>query len=519
MTDLKILQVAGVDYNVGFSTNDLTDELKTQYDGAVSGVSANAESITGLQAEIDGLKVVKVTEGLESNVKEAYQLQDKDGVAVGAQINVYKDSSLKSVALVDQKLQFTYVLETGAEEVVDLDVASFLAESEFKNGLQVTDGVVSVKVAEETETNKNFLDFEGETDGEKSLAVRGMDANKTVTTEAIPVAGGPLASLVGSTFGSELPAGTDIQSFLTSLLCKVQWPTSITTANATLTAKVAQPTVTMSTSTVEVGSSVSFTVKNGASSYAAVPSKASGFTYGYSVENDNSKDSSNTSVSATFGAVSISGDDKTTLTVVSTGNEDQSAEGTSAANSATLTGTIVAVEGDNSCKGTNSSVAYTGSCPALAPHYGCSNTGKTSEDYKSAEITAVNNIVANAVTNSKTVTFKGAYKYYVGYAASVPVDGAGIKAMTSLIAPSWITKGGTTTLSNGGTLPAGNTMVIAVPSSYSLDSIMNGFDLESVSSFATSTVEYQLANGSNVNYTVYSMASAADWNFKKIVIK
>ena len=494
-----------MDYNVGFSTNDLTDELKAKYDGAVSGAEANAESITGLQEEIDGLKVVKVTEGLESNVKEAYQLQDKDGVAVGAQINVYKDSSLKDVKLVDQKLQFTYILESGEESVVDLDVASFLAESEFKNGLQVTDGVVSVKVAEDTDGNKNFLDFEGDTEGQKSLAVRGMDANKTVTTEVIPVAGGPLADLVKGTVGSELPVGTDIQGLLMSLLCKVEWPKSITESNATLTAKVDAPTVTMATDTVEVGTSVGFTVKNGKSCYSAA--------------NDNSKDSTATSVSAVFGTVTINGDDKTTLTVESTGNDNQSTNGTSAAASATLSGTIVAVEGTNTCKGSNSSVAYKGSCGELASHYGCSNTGKTSEDYKSDAVAAITSLTANAVTNSTSKSFTGAYKYYIGYAAAVPTTSDGIKGLAALVDPSWITKGGTTTVSKGGKLPAGNVMIVAVPSSYALDSIMNGFDLESKDSFKSTVVEYELPDGSKVNYSVYAMESAADWNFKTIVIK
>lgn len=519
MTDLRILQVGGVDYNVGFSTNDLTDELKAKYDGAVSGAETNRESITGLQEEIDGLKVVKVTEGLESNVKEAYQLQDKDGVVVGAQINVYKDSSLKGVELVDQKLQFTYILESGEESVVDVDVTSFLAESEFKNGLQVTDGVVSVKVAEDTDSNKNFLDFEGDTDGQKSLAVRGMDANKTVTTEVIPVAGGPLADLVKGTVGSELPVGTDIQGLLMSLLCKVEWPKNITESNATLTAKVDAPTVTMATDTVEVGTGVGFTVKNGKSGYTAVASKASGFTYGYSAANDNSKDSTATSVSAVFGTVSINGDDKTTLTVESTGNENQSTNGTSTAASATLSGTIVAIEGSNTCKGTNSSVAYKGSCGELASHYGCSNTGKTSEDYKSEAVAAITSLTANAVTNSASKSFTGAYKYYIGYAAAVPTTSDGIKGLTALINPGWITKDGTTTVSGGGKLPAGNVMVVAVPSSYALDSIMNGFDLESKDSFKSTTVEYELPSGAKVNYSVYAMESAADWNFKTIVIK
>ena len=50
--------------------------------------------------------------------------------------------------MVDQELQFTYILANGSEDTVSVDVSKFLAESEFGNGLQVDEltGVVSVKV-------------------------------------------------------------------------------------------------------------------------------------------------------------------------------------------------------------------------------------------------------------------------------------------------------------------------------------------------------------------------------------
>lgn len=378
---------------------------------------------------------------------------------------------------------------------------------------------IEIKVAEDTESNKNFVDLENDSDGKKALAVRSIDANKTFTTEAIPIAGGPLASLVSGTIGSELPAGTDIQSFLTQLLCKVQWPTNITTSIAKLSSSVNAPSITMSTSTVEVGTSVSYTVSNGQSNYTATAAKASGFTYGYSVENDNSKDSSDTSVSATFGTVSVNGENKTTLTVESTGNTKQTANGTASANSATLSGSIKATEGTNTCSASNTSVSYKGSCAALNSYYGCSNTGLTSEDYKSAPINAVDNITSSTTSNSASKSFTGAYKFYVGYASSIPTDSEGIKDLNTLIESSWINKGGTTTLSSGGALPAGQTMVIAIPSSYSLNSILNGFDLESKDSFSTSIVSYDLPDKTSVNYTLYSMSSAAEWKFKTISIK
>lgn len=82
----------------------------------------------------------------ETNVKEAYKLIDKVGAQAGDIIKIYKDSSLKSVALDNQTLNFTYILADGSESTVGVDVSNFLAESEFKNGLEVVNHVVNVKV-------------------------------------------------------------------------------------------------------------------------------------------------------------------------------------------------------------------------------------------------------------------------------------------------------------------------------------------------------------------------------------
>lgn len=93
--------------------------------------------------------IVKNTKSLETNVKEQYLLQEtvgKESKFVGEPINIYKDSSLKSVALDGQTLNFTYILADGKESTVGVDVSTFLAESEFKDGLQVIDHVVYVKI-------------------------------------------------------------------------------------------------------------------------------------------------------------------------------------------------------------------------------------------------------------------------------------------------------------------------------------------------------------------------------------
>lgn len=137
--------------------------LKTELLGEVS--DTDAKTIAALNDKIElvegaakSYEIVPVTEGLAANVKEAFKLIDEKGVQAGSQINVYKDSSLKSIALEGaegskQELVYTYTLADGNEEVVRVDVSKFLAEAEFKNGLEVSsvDGTVSVKIDEASE--------------------------------------------------------------------------------------------------------------------------------------------------------------------------------------------------------------------------------------------------------------------------------------------------------------------------------------------------------------------------------
>ena len=115
---------------------------------AIADVSAAAKSYEIVAIEGDELTA------LGTNVKEAWKLVDEDKVKVGSEIKIYKDSSLKSVTLSGQTLNFTYILANGSEDTVGVDISSFLAESEFANGLQVVDHVVSVKLAE---GNESFL--------------------------------------------------------------------------------------------------------------------------------------------------------------------------------------------------------------------------------------------------------------------------------------------------------------------------------------------------------------------------
>ena len=122
-------------------------------------IASLAASIKTVSKDAKSYSVKKLTEDEvtalgESNVKEAYKLIDGADTQAGDTIKIYKDSSLKSVALNDQILNFTYILDDGKESTVGVDVSTFLAESEFKNGLEVVNHVVNVKVDAASE---NFL--------------------------------------------------------------------------------------------------------------------------------------------------------------------------------------------------------------------------------------------------------------------------------------------------------------------------------------------------------------------------
>ena len=140
------------------------------------------DDIAAVGGAAKSYKIVKETTGLETNVKEQYKLQQTIGansVFVGDTIKIYKDSSLKTVALNGQSLDFTYILDDGTESTVSVDVSDFLAESEFKDGLQVnSNGEVSVKV---DSTSENFLTVG--TDGVKLAGVQNAIDTKVATLD------------------------------------------------------------------------------------------------------------------------------------------------------------------------------------------------------------------------------------------------------------------------------------------------------------------------------------------------
>lgn len=210
----KIVEVSGsTDGNIDLAVNvDGTTIVKTGGKLALGTVPAEKVSVaegTGLIAtnaqnafkelksaidDVEGAAksytIVKQTDGLDSKVREQYRLQQTVGSTtefVGDTIQIYKDSSLKEVKLQDQNLMFTYILDDGTETTLPVNVSTFLAESEFKAGLEVNgDGQVSVKVDANSESfltvGANGLKLDGVSNAITN-AIKALNVDNSTATD------------------------------------------------------------------------------------------------------------------------------------------------------------------------------------------------------------------------------------------------------------------------------------------------------------------------------------------------
>ena len=459
----------------------------------------------------------------EANVKEAYKLVDEDGTQAGSTVKIYKDSALQSVSFADQKLSFVYNLADGTSKTVEVDVSAFLSENEFGDGLVVTDHVVSVALAEHTEgDNDNYLVME-----EGKLAVREIEADDTKLKKPIVVAG--LSGQFGAgnySNGNTIPAGTDIQTILQNLLCKELYPTA-TSTNGRISNSIAQPTVTLSHSgTIEVGTEVSLNSASVAeSTVSTTPNKVTGMTNGYSAADDDSADSTATSVSKewstsrTGNAYSMSA----TVTKFNGGNTTATTPATVATRSMTATTLGYAAEGTNKIKVSVTGDTFTGSVEEIPVMYLVSNLGNTDVSKKTTKVNAQSNITPAAPTNSREVSVTGKYKYFLGYSDNTTYNQFNSESVRKLNAKTnWIEIDGTTTIvSDKPSMTSnGKSIVVACPAKYKLATIQNGVGANILPNF-TSIGNVDVTTGSittSYKVYVYPITNGAAVEFKNVTL-
>lgn len=256
-------------------------------------------------------------------------------------------------------------------------------------------------------------------DGNKYLTDNGNyqelieDTTETIkTTDAIPVAGGPLADLLNKAGINSISPDTSMQDLFVSLFTKESWPTNLVFKEGTVSAAIAAPSFTLSnTGLVEVGATV--TIGKTTLSAATMSTTArtySGFTYGYSSSNDNTKDSSNTTITVNASNVALNSVNYT-MKRTTNGSVENATANTNHAQVTLDSKTFKAIEGTNTVKVDITGPTANATFASMPVYYACSNLGKTNEEHKT-EPKDTTTKTSTIPSNSKTLNVTGVYPYY-----------------------------------------------------------------------------------------------------------
>lgn len=567
--DISGLKTTVGDANSGLvkdlaALTDRVDALGGAEGGIDSMIDAKINALDSADAAVAGEYVSSVAQAdgkitvVRAALPDYSETYDEKGAAAAAQsaAEAYADGLAKNYDAAGTAAGLDAVMNTRVAKLEAIDHNKLATDAAASAVATVLDGAPEAfdtlkEVATWISNNDHAEDVAGlvtDVENLKKIDHEEAKASKTKLGQKIVIAGGPLANNIAEsgevwpakwTNGNEkfIPEDATMADIVMNLFCVEKWPTSISTSNASLVSTMETPSLTYNgktannnSTTVEVGTTVSYEAKSGKSSYTATPYKASGFTYGYSAANDNTKDNAGTSKSASFGTISAVSDSIPTLTL--SGKVSETINGTAAtadAGAASKSGSVVIALGDNKIKAQSKSITYTGTCSALPVYYGCSNLGNTEKELSTGEKQTYPSTAKSETTLTSTavnsgsieINCVGAYKVFVGYVAEVPTTSAGVRAMN---ANNRLGKGNCGTTDTVYTIN-NNYMVVAVPTGwdFTIQNDLGQADQRNSFSKSDAVVNVELPNHtaeapSTVSYDIWSIG----WSggaYKNLVIK
>lgn len=340
-------------------------------------------------------------------------------------------------------------------------------------------------------------------DGNKYLTDNGNyqelieDTTETIkTTDAIPVAGGPLADLLNKAGINSISPDTSMQDLFVSLFTKELWPTNLVFKEGTVSAAIAAPSFTLSsTNLVEVGATV--TIGKTTLSAATMSTTArtySGFTYGYSSANDNTKDSSNTTITVNASNAALNSVNYT-MKRTTNGSVENATANTNPAQVTLDSKTFKAIEGTNTVKVDITGPTANATFASMPVYYACSNLGKTSKEHKSVAKDTVTK-TSSTPSNSKTLNVTGVYPYYTNKDNITTFAKLGLTTNKTLDV-TFVAE------------TASNKHAFKIPAKFNvtkitlLNTLSGKYEDYSVSRFSVTTENIDV-QGSNVKYKVYT---------------
>ena len=543
------------------SLGDVEDKIKE------AAALASAYKVKKLnQGEIDNLAE-------SANIREAYKLvNEKDESITSEIIKIYKDSALVAVKLstVDATwdetnkeivsgtgevaLAYAYADVEGKIQVVTINVSEFLAESEFKDGLQVNEnGEVSVKLAgditESGQTFPNLLTCKSETDGQNgALGLHNIKTNATLLQKDIRIEGGPLDTpelrkAVGQAADGNyyFKEGMNIYTLLSTLFTQYIWPKP-TVKEGSIQTSIGKPLFTLkngatnisgtTTTVLEVGTKLTLsqvtlpTVEN-----PTTARTCSEFTYGY--KDAENKEYSGKTVSIPATNIVVNGNYTMSRDFTTFENTDDTATPSTTASAVKLDGVdCIVKEGSCSVKVTITGPKGTCTFAEMPSYYIQSNMGTyDTEKHISPTSPAKTISYTGNVTNNKTLGVKGYYKYFIGCTDKTPQEltGADIRALSGVTNANafgditGITAGASTTIvGTNKAVSNGQSIVIACPTTYKLATIDDGLGNDILSSFPLQNDIIKVQTGAiETDYHIYMavITNGQSAEFKNVTLK
>lgn len=384
------------------------DGLKTQ-EGITSDInSVQSNLTTHITNKQNPHSVTKAQVGL-GNVDNTSDADKPVSTAVQAELDKKTNSAITDI---------DFANSTADNAIMTVDLANGITTSEKNITLPKASSTSAGIITSQESIKLNKILTNG--DGTKFLADNGtyitveteVNTEAVKTTNEIPVAGGPLASLLNSAGITSISSDTNLQDLFMTLFTKELWPNSLTFTDGTVNATMSVPSFTLSsTGLVEVGTPITISDTTLSAAVASSnPRKYSGFTYGYSAANDNSKDSDNNTITINGSNVNLLEENYTMTRLVN--GESESATPNTDHSAVTLESKVFnAIEGSNTVKVNITGPKATATFASMPVYYACSNLGKTSDEHKTV---AKENATFSSIVpgNTKTLTVTGVYPYF-----------------------------------------------------------------------------------------------------------
>ena len=384
------------------------NDLKTQ-EGITADISAVQSNLTThITNKQNPHSVTKAQVGL-GNVDNTSDADKPVSTAVQTELDKKTNSAITDI---------DFANSTADDAIMTVDLANGITTSEKNVTLPKASSTSAGIITSQESIKLNKILTNG--DGTKFLADNGtyitveteVNTEAVKTTNEIPVAGGPLASLLNSAGITSISSDTNLQDLFMTLFTKELWPGSLTFTEGTSKATISVPSFTLSsTGLVEVGTPITISDTTLSAAVASsTPRKYSGFTYGYSAANDNSKDSDNNTITINGSNVNLLEENYTMTRLVN--GESESATPNTDHSAVTLESKVFnAIEGSNTVKVDITGPKATATFASMPIYYACSNLGKTSDEHKTV---AKENATLNSTvpSNTKTLTVTGVYPYF-----------------------------------------------------------------------------------------------------------